>query len=63
MRSQLRQEILAHTFDVFPYPGGREAMAGLQARNFILGLVTDTIYPVEWKMAWLEKVFLTAAVK
>ena len=56
VRNRLRKEILAHTFDVFAYPGGRDAMAGLQARGFSLGIVTDTIYPVEWKMAWLEKV-------
>jgi FMN phosphatase YigB (HAD superfamily) len=56
VRNQLRQEILDQTFNVFAYSGGRDAMAGLQARGFVLGLVTDTIYPVEWKMAWLEKV-------
>jgi FMN phosphatase YigB (HAD superfamily) len=56
VRAGLRKEILDQTFQVFGYPGGREAMAGLQARGFTLGLVTDTIYPVEWKMAWLEKV-------
>ncbi len=56
LRACLSKEIIDHTFDVFAYPGGRKAMAGLRSRGFILGLVTDTIYPVEWKMAWLEKV-------
>lgn len=55
-RQQLTEQVLAQTFNVFAYPGGREAMAGLQARGFILGIITDTIYPVEWKMKWLEKV-------
>ncbi len=56
LRACLSKEIIDHNFDIFGYPGGRVAMAGLQSRGFILGLVTDTIYPVEWKMAWLEKV-------
>lgn len=55
-RVELREKILAHTHNVFAYPGAREALAGLKARGFILGLVTDTIYPLEWKMSWLEKV-------
>ncbi len=56
LRAKLKQEVLAQTFQVFAYPGGREAMASLQARGFVLGLVTDTIYPLQWKMAWLEQV-------
>ncbi|MGE5263283.1 MAG: HAD family hydrolase [Acidobacteriota bacterium] len=56
LRAKLRKEILDHTFDVFAYPGGKEAMAGLEARGYVLGIITDTVYPVEWKMAWLEKV-------
>ncbi len=56
LRAKLRKEILDHTFDVFAYPGGKEAMAGLGARGYRPGIVTDTIYPVEWKLAWLEKV-------
>lgn len=56
VRVPLVREVLDHTFDVFAYPGGRTAMAGLLARGFVLGIVTDTIYPVEWKMAWLDKV-------
>lgn len=63
VRDQLRKEILAQTFNVFAYPGGRDAMAELQARGFILGIITDTIYPVEWKMAWLEKVGVAEYIK
>jgi putative hydrolase of the HAD superfamily len=55
-RAALVQEILDQSFNVFAYPGGREALAGLPARGFKLGVVTDTIYPVEWKMKWLETV-------
>lgn len=62
-RATLRREILAQTFQVFAYPGGKEAMAGLQARGFTLGIVTDTIYPVEWKMKWLEQVGVAEFIK
>lgn len=55
-RLALKKEILACIFDVFAYPGGRTALAGMQARGFIIGIVTDTIYPVQWKMEWLNKV-------
>jgi HAD superfamily hydrolase (TIGR01509 family) len=55
-RTALRKEILDQTFQVFAYPGGREAMTGLRDRGFVLGIITDTAYPVEWKMAWLAQV-------
>jgi len=42
--------------NVLPIPGGREALAGLKQRGFILGIVTDTMYPIESKMRWLAKV-------
>jgi putative hydrolase of the HAD superfamily len=41
---------------VFPLPGGRETLAGLKQRGFLLGIVTDTIYPIERKMRWLKQV-------
>ena len=41
---------------VLPIPGGREALAGLKQRGFLLGIVTDTIYPIERKMRWLNHV-------
>jgi putative hydrolase of the HAD superfamily len=31
-------------------------LAELKRRGFVLGIVTDTMYPVEWKMSWLDKV-------
>ncbi len=55
-RDALKQRILAHTHEVFAYPGAASTLAALKERGFILGIVTDTIYPVEWKMRWLAKV-------
>jgi HAD superfamily hydrolase (TIGR01509 family) len=55
-RRSLIQQILECSNDVYALPGGREAMGGLKQRGFVLGIVTDTMYPLEWKMAWLTKV-------
>jgi FMN phosphatase YigB (HAD superfamily) len=55
-----RQALVAriNTFSdgVRAIPGGREAMAGLKERGFVLGIVTDTIYPIGRKMRWLNQV-------
>jgi len=55
-RKILTGKINAYSDNVLPIPGGREALAGLKQRGFVLGIVTDTIYPVERKMRWLEQV-------
>jgi HAD superfamily hydrolase (TIGR01509 family) len=55
-RRTLVGKIKDYSNHVLPIPGGREALAGLRQRGFVLGIVTDTMYPIEWKMRWLEKV-------
>jgi len=55
-RAEAVQAILAHTHKVYALPGGREALTGLKARGFTLGVITDTMYPLEWKMGWLASV-------
>ncbi len=55
-RTALVQRIVAYSDNVLPIPGGHEAMAGLKQRGFVLGIVTDTIYSLERKMSWLDKV-------
>jgi putative hydrolase of the HAD superfamily len=42
--------------NVLAIPGGREALAGLKQRGFVVGIITDTIYSLERKMLWLDKV-------
>ncbi len=49
------QAILAHSDDVYALPGGREALTGLKARGFTLGVITDTMYSLERKMGWLAR--------
>ncbi|MBI5034358.1 MAG: HAD family hydrolase [Chloroflexi bacterium] len=55
-RETLVNQIVDYSNHVITIPGGREAMAGLKQRGFILGIVTDTMYPLEWKMRWLIQV-------
>jgi len=55
-RKTLVGQIIDYSNNVLPIPGGREALAGLKRRGFVLGIVTDTMYPIEWKMRWLNKV-------
>lgn len=55
-RRELVREINDYSDQVLPIPGGREALAGLRQRGFVLGIVTDTIYPIGRKMRWLNQV-------
>lgn len=55
-RRTLVRQINDYSDDVLPIPGGREALTGLRRRGFLLGIVTDTIYPLERKMRWLDQV-------
>jgi len=55
-RAPLVARIMAHADDTRAIPGGRETMAELKRRGFVLGIITDTIYPLEQKMRWLAKV-------
>jgi len=63
---QERRSLMAriHHFsdNVLAIPGGREALAGLKQRGFVLGIITDTIYPLERKMLWLDKVGVAKSV-
>jgi HAD superfamily hydrolase (TIGR01509 family) len=55
-RKALVGQIIDYSNHVLAMPGGREALAGLKQRGFVLGIVTDTMYPIEWKMRWLAQV-------
>jgi HAD superfamily hydrolase (TIGR01509 family) len=54
-RKAFTDQFIDYSNDVHPIPGGREALAGLKQRGFLLGIITDTMYPIEWKMHRLEK--------
>jgi len=58
-RRALAGQIMDYSDQVLPIPGGREALAGLKQRGFVLGIVTDTIYPLERKKCWLDRLGLT----
>jgi HAD superfamily hydrolase (TIGR01509 family) len=53
-RKTMVKQIIDYSNSVKPVPGNSEALEGLKRRGFILGIVTDTMYPIEWKMRRLE---------
>jgi FMN phosphatase YigB (HAD superfamily) len=54
-RKDFTLEIVNYSNDVQPVAGGKEALARLKKKGLVLGIITDTMYPVEWKMRRLEK--------
>jgi len=54
-RKELITRIVNYSNDVQPVIGAREALQELKKRGYSLGIITDTMYPVQWKMRRLEK--------
>ncbi len=54
-RKDLTAQIIHYSNEVQPVPGARETLAELKQQGILLGIITDTMYPVEWKMRRLEK--------
>ncbi|MGA9397023.1 MAG: HAD family hydrolase, partial [Anaerolineaceae bacterium] len=54
-RKNFTLQITNYSNDVQPVPGAREALAKMKELGLLLGIITDTMYPVEWKMRRLEK--------
>ena len=55
-RRQLTSEIENYSNAVLPIPGVRETLQELKNHGYLLGIITDTMYPLDWKMRRLEKV-------
>ena len=56
LRKQFASEIVTYSNDVQPIPGVKEALFLMKQKGIRLGIITDTMYPLEWKMRRLEKV-------
>lgn len=54
-RSEMIRKITDFSNDVLPVCGCKTTLAELKNRNFIIGIISDTIYPLEWKMKRLSK--------
>jgi HAD superfamily hydrolase (TIGR01509 family) len=54
-RKEMIQKIVDFSNDVLPVPGCRETLSELKARGYVLGIISDTIYPLEWKLTRLAK--------
>ena len=61
-RQGLLPKIDEYSDKVLPLPGVRDAMAALKERGFLLGIVTDTIYPLERKMRWFDALGITELI-
>lgn len=55
-RRALVEMINLFSSQVLPLPGVRETLAGLKQRALMLGVITDTMYPIETKMHWLDQI-------
>jgi HAD superfamily hydrolase (TIGR01509 family) len=56
VRKELGSMISDYSDRVQPVLGGRDALAALKQRGFVLGVVTDTIYPCDRKKRWLDAI-------
>jgi HAD superfamily hydrolase (TIGR01509 family) len=54
-RTSMASQIGDHARVVTPISGARASVEELKARGFLIGIVTDTIYPLAWKMSWLDQ--------
>lgn len=54
-RRELTTEIVNYSNAIQPMPGAKEALTQLKQKGFPMGIITDTMYPLEWKMRRLEK--------
>lgn len=54
-RKDLTRLIMEQTHQVHGLPGARDTLAALKKRGLVVGIITDTIYPLEWKMLWLAQ--------
>ncbi|MDQ7840907.1 MAG: HAD family hydrolase [bacterium] len=54
-RKDLTRLIMEQTHEVYGLSGARATLTALKERGLIVGIITDTIYPLEWKMQWLAQ--------
>jgi HAD superfamily hydrolase (TIGR01509 family) len=55
-QAPLREAILAQTHQVVPMPGAEQTSRALKQLGLRTGIVTDTMYPLDWKMIWLAQI-------
>ena len=54
-REQMTENIVNFSNNVQAAPGGEFTLTELKKRGFSLGVITDTMYPLDWKIKRLEK--------
>ncbi len=58
-REILFKRIINQNHEVYPREGVPSVLEELHRKGYILGVITDTIYPTEWKRKWLDTVGAT----
>jgi FMN phosphatase YigB (HAD superfamily) len=54
-RRALTRRILRQVHRVVPLPDVSEVFRALKQRGFLLGVISNTMYPLRWKMWWLRR--------
>lgn len=54
-RAPMVSQILRHADEVIAMPEAAATLAALKVRGFLLGVITDTMYPLPVKMGWLAR--------
>jgi putative hydrolase of the HAD superfamily len=55
LRKTFIAEIIEYSNNVDPVPNAKETLQELKRRGYLLGVITDTMYPLEWKNLRLQK--------
>jgi HAD superfamily hydrolase (TIGR01509 family) len=55
LRKDITTKIITYSNDVQPVKGAAATLKKLKEWGLVLGIITDTMYPLEWKMRRLEK--------
>jgi HAD superfamily hydrolase (TIGR01509 family) len=54
-RGDLIRQVFQQVHRVVPLPDVAEVLGALKQRGFLLGVISNTMYPLEWKMQWLQR--------
>jgi HAD superfamily hydrolase (TIGR01509 family) len=63
VRVVLRERLIRRAHNIVPMPGAAEILAALKTRGLRIGVVTDTMYPLEWEMGWLARAGLNDLIE
>jgi len=54
-REDLIRQVFQQVHRVVPLPDVAEVLGVLKQRGFLLGVISNTMYPLQWKKRWLQR--------